>query len=123
MGQYGSIYFIVPEKKKIDIKAVKGDLEGKLKIDLDDDLEGGPHEGELVIEVVDGVVAPGETITILVTNEGDPVAGALVTINDDVEVGPTGPDGRISFTVPEGSELEIEAVRGQLEGELEIDLV
>ncbi len=119
----GLTSFTVPDKKKLNIKAVMGELEGKLKIDLDDDLEGGPHEGELVIEVVDGEVAPGETITILVTHEGDPLVGALVTINDDVEVGPTGPDGRISFTVPEGSELEIKAVRGQLEGELEIDLV
>jgi hypothetical protein len=122
-GADGLISFIVPDDDELEIEAVKGDLEGELEIELDNDLESESHEGELVIEIVDGVVAPGETITILVTHEGNPLAGTLVTVNDYLEVGPTGPDGLISFIVPDDDELEIEAVRGQLKGELEIDLV
>ena len=79
------------------------------------------QEGELIIEVVDGEVAPGETITILVAFGGEPVADALVTVNDD-EVGSTGADGLISFVVPYDDELEIEAEKDELKGKLEIDL-
>lgn len=44
-----------------------------------------------------------------------------VGVNDD-EVSTTGEDGRISFILPDGDELEIKAVKGKLKGKLEIDL-
>ena len=55
-----------------------------------------------------------------------PVAGALVEVNDE-EIGGTGADGLISFTVPSEEELgdeglEIEAVWDEKKGKLEIDL-
>ncbi len=79
-------------------------------------------EGELTIQVVDGTVAPGEEITVLVTYDGSPVPDdALVTVNDDYFVGNT-TNGGVTFIVPYDDELEIEAVWGELEGELEYDL-
>ncbi len=102
-------------ERQIRIFGEKG--QGKLKIDLEQEFE----EGELTLEVVEGEVTPGESITGHVTFQGEDVEGALVEVNDD-EVGTTDGDGHISFTVPYDEELKIEAVLGELEGELEIDL-
>jgi len=82
--------------------------------------EVSPPEGELDLEL-QGDVAPGETVTLLVTFDGEPVAGAEVEVNGE-EIGTTGDDGTISFTIPEDAEeLEIEVKLGELEGELELD--
>ncbi len=78
-------------------------------------------DGELSIQVVQGNIAVGENITALVSFENAPVSGALVTVNEK-KVGTTNLEGRVSFTVPDDDELEIEAVSGDREGELEIDL-
>jgi hypothetical protein len=80
-------------------------------------------EGELTLQVVDGTVAPGNEITVLVfqDNPDNPVSGALVTVKDE-EVGETDGDGLISFVVPDKEELEIKAVKGELKGELKIEL-
>jgi hypothetical protein len=80
------------------------------------------HEDELTLQVVEGDVTPGENITVLVTLGGDPVEGALVTVNDE-EVGTTNETGYISFDVPDAEELVIKATTlDELEGELEIEL-
>jgi hypothetical protein len=113
-----------------DVTAVKAGQSGKyiLKPQLS---QSGPNqefhevsEGELVIEVVDGVVSPGETITILVTHQGNPVAGAQVRVNGE-HYGNTNGDGLISFSVPIAKELKIKAKVGtepdELEGQLRID--
>jgi len=113
----GRISFIVPSADELKIKAVKGELEGELEIDLEQE----PQEGRLTIQVVNGNMAPGGNITVLVTFQGNPVAGAAVTVND-YDVGNTTVDGRISLIVPLDDELEIKAVKGELEGELEINL-
>jgi hypothetical protein len=79
-------------------------------------------EGELTLQVVEGDVTPGGNITVLVTLGGDPVEGALVTVNDE-EVGTTNETGYISFHVPDAEELVIKATTlDELEGELEIEL-
>ena len=113
----GRISFIVPSADELKIQAEKGELEGELEIDLEQE----PQEGRLTIQVVNGNMAPGGNITVLVTFQGNPVAGAAVTVND-YDVGNTTVDGRISLIVPLDDELEIKAVKGELEGELEINL-
>jgi hypothetical protein len=109
-----------------DITVIKAGQSGKYILKPQLSQSGANQEfhqvGELVIEVVDGEVAPGELITILVTHEGSPVADALVTINDDVEVDPTDADGLTSFIVPDKKKLNIKAVKDDLEGKLKIDL-
>jgi len=78
-------------------------------------------EEELDLEL-DGDIAPGETVTLLVTLEGEPVAGAVVEVNGE-EIGNTGDDGTISFTIPEDADkLKIQAELDGQEGELEIEL-
>ena len=113
----GLISFIVPAVDELEIKAVKGEWEGELEINL----EHEHQNGRLKIQVVDGNVTIGANITVLVTFEGNPLAGAFVTVND-YEVGNTKANGRISFIVPLEDELEIRAMKGELEGELEINL-
>ena len=71
---------------------------------------------------LEGDIAIGEEVTLLVTFEDEPVAGAEVVVNDE-EIGETAGDGTISFTIPEGAdEIEIEVKLGELEGELELNL-
>ena len=107
----------MPYDDELEIKAVKGELEGELEIDLEEEFE----EVELTIQIIEGEAIAGGSITILVTFRENPVEGALVKV-EDVGVFITGDDGRISFIVPYEDELEIKAVKGKLEGELEIDL-
>ena len=116
-GDDGRISFTVPYDDELEIKAEKGELKGELEIDLEEEFE----EAELTIQIVEGEVTPGEKVTALVTFQGNPVEGALVKV-EDVGAFITGDDGRISFTVPYDDELEIKAEKGELKGELEIEL-
>jgi len=77
---------------------------------------------ELTIEVVGGEQTAAGFITILVTSEGTPIAAAMITLNAFQQAGLTDIDGRISFNLPEDNQVVIEAVRGDLNGELVIDL-
>ncbi len=77
---------------------------------------------ELTIAVVSGEQTAAGFITILVTHEGNPVADALITLNTFEQAGLTNSSGRISFNLPEDNQVVIEAVRGELNGELVIDL-
>jgi len=70
---------------------------------------------------LEGDIVPGETVTLVVTFEGEPIVGAAVVVNGE-EIGTTGDDGTINFTIPEDvDELKIEVKLGELEGELEIE--
>jgi len=91
--------------------------------------EVNPPEGETERErererlglELEGNIAIGELVTLLVTFEGEPVALAEVVVNGE-EIGNTTDDGTISFTIPEDAdELEIEVKLGELEGELELE--
>jgi hypothetical protein len=81
-------------------------------------------ESELVIEVVSSdVPAAGETITILVTHEDEPLADALIVCDYFRVVGLTNHDGRLSFVcMPDINVLVIEAVKDGLQGKLTVDL-
>lgn len=111
----GRVSFIAPFVEELKVKAIKGDMEGKLDIDL----EQGHGEGRLTLQEVGGNTIPGDSVTLLVTFEGNPVSGASVAVND-YEVGSTLADGRISFVVPLEDELEIRAIKGEQQGQLEI---
>jgi len=82
--------------------------------------ERGRERERLRLEL-EGDIAPGETVTLVVTFEDEPVAGAEVEVNGE-EIGTTEDDGTISFTIPEDvDELKIEVKLDELEGELEIE--
>lgn len=93
----------------------KGELEGEPEIEFQEELEG-----ELALEIVEGNIAPGESVTLLVTLEGEPVAGAEVKVNDE-NMGQTDENGTISFTLPEDvTDFKVEAKLGAQKGELDI---
>ncbi len=116
----GLISFTVPDDDELEIEAVKEHLKGELEIELEQESQQVSNE-ELILEVVDGEVIPGEIITILVTLDGSPVFDALVKVNDD-EIGWTDADGLISVVVPDDDELKIRAKKEGLKGKLVIDL-
>lgn len=76
---------------------------------------GGPG-----IEIVDGVPAPGETVTLRVTDENGPVADARVRIDYQV-VGTTDGDGRITVTFPPKVDVAIDVSKGDFEVERKIE--
>jgi hypothetical protein len=78
---------------------------------------------ELNLEIVEEDIAPGDTVTLRVTSGDEDVAEATVKVNGVQLEEHTGEDGTITFTIPEDAdELEIEAGKGKLEGELRIEL-
>ncbi|EMA65278.1 hypothetical protein C461_14318 [Halorubrum aidingense JCM 13560] len=87
----------------------------------DDEDGDDDDETPLSISIVDGTTEPGETVTLRVTAAGEPVEGAAVEL-DDQDVGTTDADGRITVTLPDADEVDIEAEDGEREGELEISL-
>jgi hypothetical protein len=114
--------FTISSNDELEIAVLKDQAKGELEIDLERESEEQEAEDdELIIKVVSGDVLPGKSITILVTANGNPLAGALVIV-DDREIGTTVPDGRISFVLADVEELDIKAVKGEMEGELKIDL-
>ena len=122
----GTISFTIPEDAdKLKIQAELDGQEGELEIgfsgaEMEEEQERESEE-ELDLEL-DGDIAPGEEVTLLVTLEGEPVAGAVVEVNGE-EIGNTGEDGTISFTIPEDADgLDIEAELDGQEGELEVEL-
>jgi len=125
-GEDGTISFTIPEDADgLNIEAELDGQEGELEIgfsgaEMEEEQERESEE-ELDLEL-DGDIAPGEEVTLLVTLEGEPVAGAVVEVNGE-EIGTTSDDGTISFTIPEDADgLDIEAELDGQEGELEIEL-
>ncbi|HEY82347.1 MAG TPA: DUF4382 domain-containing protein [Dehalococcoidia bacterium] len=139
-----TIPFPVPYDDELEIKAQKNKLKGELEIDLEEKFQEAEleaesesereqeppegeeeaekeREGELDLEI-EGEVAPGGTVTLLVTFAGEPVAGAEVRL-DDEKIGATEQDGTISFTISaDADELEIKVRKDKLKGELEFEL-
>ncbi|MBA7567026.1 hypothetical protein ES708_08726 [subsurface metagenome] len=116
-GEDGTISFTIPEDaEELDIDVTKGETKGELEYEFEQELEG-----ELILEVTEGDIVLGGTVTLLVTFQGEPVEGARITVNDD-NIGQTDEDGTISFTVPEDAdELSIEAKLGGRQGEMELE--
>ena len=90
-------------------------------IDRDDDERDEDDERESSLNATFvGDVAPGGNATVEVTDGGDPVADAQVFVNDE-RVGKTDADGRLTFAVPDGEELEVKIRAGEAEAELEME--
>jgi hypothetical protein len=85
------------------------------RVDDDDDRDA---EGDLRVRFT-GSLNPGENATVRVTDRGDAVASATVSV-DGAADGTTNTDGEYTFAVPaDAEELEVEVTTGELEGELE----
>jgi hypothetical protein len=83
----------------------------------------GDHDADGKLSIgVEGDVAAGAEVVLVVTDEaGAAVEGVEVEIND-VIVGATDADGKLTVTLPMGVEkAEIDAKLGEAEGELEIE--
>ncbi|MFC1978423.1 DUF4382 domain-containing protein [Chloroflexota bacterium] len=78
-------------------------------------------EGDLAIQL-EGLIEVGETASIFVYYEGDPVEGATVEVEDAELDGLTDATGMITFVIPDDGEIKIKAEWDDKEGELEIDM-
>lgn len=78
--------------------------------------------GQQLDITLEGVVEAGETISILVSQDGVPIEGATVEVNG-AELDTTGADGRLSYQIPlDAQVLEVKVRLGELEGEIEVEL-
>jgi hypothetical protein len=88
------------------------------EIDPPNDTEE-PDELDLEVE---GDIFPGAEVTLTVLFDGDPVEGAIVTLNDE-ELGETSSDGTLDIKLPEGEEeIKIKAYYDDIDGEIEFSL-
>jgi len=90
------------------------------RVDEDDEDEGDDRDeaGDLQVRFT-GSVSPGENATVRVTEGGDAVANATVSVEGVVD-GITNAAGEYTFAVPaDAEEIEIEVTAGEREGELE----
>lgn len=81
--------------------------------------EAAEVEGEIDL-LQEGMVAPGQSVTLIATNDGSPVTNATVAVNGET-VATTGDNGIATMAMPAGDELELEVTADDLEGELSID--
>lgn len=79
------------------------------------------NQKDRIIILPECEVTPGRDASFIATFQGSPVSGANVSVNY-VAVGTTDDEGRIYITLPYTYEIKIEAVQGDLAGELELDL-
>ena len=65
-------------------------------------------DGDLEIHVVEGTPAPDSKVVLAVTSDGEPVANAVVVVNDE-RVGRTDERGRIALGLPSADRVEVVA--------------
>lgn len=113
----GRLTVTLPREPDVAMDVEKGEREGEREFEFDIT----PSEGEtLGIEVVEGSIEPGETVTVAVSADGGPIAGATIEVNGD-QVGTTDSDGRIELTVPENTDgVTIEADTSDRSSELTV---
>ncbi|SDL93313.1 hypothetical protein SAMN04487949_0223 [Halogranum gelatinilyticum] len=119
-GSTGEVFRLEEE-----IEARDGDDEDDDRDDADNDRDDDDDDRDdrrerLRLLVVDGTVAPGESVTVQVLADGTPVEGATVTLNDR-SIGTTDADGTVDVTLPTDGEAEFRAEHGEAEGELEFE--
>ena len=107
----GQIAVTLPDAEEIDIGAELNDAEGELEFEFEEE------DDEELAATAD---IEGDTITVSVLLDGQPVEGATVTLNENV-TNTTSPDGTTSFTFAE-NELEIDIEYDDHEAELEYEL-
>jgi len=81
-----------------------------------------PHDGSasrLGIDVRDGSLEPGGTVTLAVAFDGEPAAGATIFLDGEV-VGDTDDAGAVTVSLPRGDDIEITVEYRDAEAELEL---
>ncbi|ERG89741.1 MAG: hypothetical protein J07HX5_01913, partial [halophilic archaeon J07HX5] len=120
-GENGSLTLTLPGGEA-DIKAADGEAEGESEDEDEDENDESENEnsGE---ERPLGATADIEngTVTVSVLLGNDPLENATVTANQE-SIGATGPDGTVSFSLPDQDELEIKIEYNDREAELEYEL-
>lgn len=80
-----------------------------------------PGEPGLQLQL-EGDPGLGAEVSLIVTAEGSPIEGAMVTVNGE-EVGSSGADGRLTIVFPDTpGEVKIQATFEDKSGELELEL-
>lgn len=89
--------------------------------DADGENAGADASGsELTLLITEGAPNPGATVSVQVLDDGQPVEGATVRLNDRV-VGTTNADGEVRVTLPSSGDAELSATVGDREAELDLE--
>ncbi len=111
----------VTGEAEVDVDGATGEL-FSFEEELEPRDEENADDDRLEISIIGGEPEAGSTVTLAVTDDGEPVEGAIV----EVDGGPTAvtnPAGRVTVTLPTGDEtVEIEAEADGREGELELSV-
>lgn len=86
----------------------------------DEAAEDGDDENGFSLVVVDGTVAPNDTVTVQVRSGNEPVANVPVTLEGE-PVGETDENGTLRVTLPDADDARIEADDGAREGRLDLE--
>lgn len=113
-GSSGEVFSLEEEIQPVESEEEDGE-EAEAEDDVDEDAD------ELAVLLAEGTPDANETVTVRVLSDGAPVPNATVSVNDE-PVGTTGADGTLTVTLPERSDVEITAERGEAEGELAFEL-
>lgn len=118
----GTIDVTLPPKDDVAVDAAAGDREGELDLAFDGgDGEVNADDEGLGVAVVEGSPAPGATVTLRVTADGTPVAGARVEVGGE-DAGTTDGDGRLEIVLPDDDEVEVDVDTSDRSGELDLSL-
>lgn len=122
-GENGRLTLTLPADGA-DIEATDGEAEGELEFEFaEDESEDRDEDDDDGEESPLGATADIEngTVTVSVLLGNEPLENATVTANEEA-VGPTGPDGTVSFPLPDQDDLEIKIEYNDREAELEYKL-
>ena len=113
-------YILQPQIAQSGANQDFNDVTPEMQREREREREGQP-EDELELRL-EGEPGLGMEVTLVVTDNGTPVEGAIVTINDE-EVGITDADGRLAILLPDTpGEVEIEATFEDKSGKIEFEL-
>lgn len=85
----------------------------------EDDPEAADNESPIAVTLSTDFLEPGESTTLLATQDGQPVSEADISIETET-IGQTNETGQLTFTVPEtltGSEAQLTVQRGNVEAQ------
>lgn len=134
----GRLTVTLPDTADVKIEATAGESDGEREFEFEsaenvteNESQNDQNETEskddetddsesLSILVNSGDPAPGATVTLEVTGNGEAVTDAAVTINGE-PVGQTDADGQLTVTLPDAEDVKIEATAGDSDGEREFE--
>ncbi|MFB6292730.1 MAG: hypothetical protein ABEH60_00525, partial [Halonotius sp.] len=134
----GRLTVTLPDTADVKIEATAGESDGEREFEFEsaenvteNESQNDQNETEskddetddsesLSILVNSGDPAPGATVTLEVTGNGEAVTDAAVTINGE-PAGQTDADGQLTVTLPDAEDVKIEATAGDSDGEREFE--